>query len=164
MAWTSPRSSPVTTLSAFSFTPKNPRRTACSSTATSPHSPIHCGSMPHPTSPPAAMFDIIPAIDLYGGKCVRLTQGDYQQQSVYGDDPPSIAEHWVSLGAPRIHTVDLEAAAAGRPKQLETIGRIVKRVDVPVQLGGGMRTRDDVRAAFDIGVRSVILGTALITD
>jgi phosphoribosylformimino-5-aminoimidazole carboxamide ribotide isomerase len=110
------------------------------------------------------MFEIIPAIDLYGGKCVRLTQGDYAQQTVYGDDPPAMAERWASLGAQRIHTVDLEAARAGHPVQLEVVGRIVERVAVPVQLGGGMRTRDDVRAAFDVGVRSVILGTALITD
>jgi phosphoribosylformimino-5-aminoimidazole carboxamide ribotide isomerase len=125
---------------------------------------MRCASMRRPWSPPAAMFDIIPAIDLYGGKCVRLTQGDYKQQTIYGDDPPAMAERWVSEGAQRIHTVDLEAAAAGHPVQLDVIGRIVKRVAVPVQLGGGMRSRDDVQAAFDVGVRSVILGTALITD
>lgn len=110
------------------------------------------------------MFEIIPAIDLYGGKCVRLTQGDYAQQTVYGDDPPAMAERWVASGAQRIHTVDLEAAAAGRPVQLDVIGAIVKRIDVPVQLGGGMRSRDHVKAALDVGVSSVVLGTALITD
>jgi phosphoribosylformimino-5-aminoimidazole carboxamide ribotide isomerase len=109
------------------------------------------------------MFEIIPAIDLYGGKCVRLTQGDYAQQTVYGDDPPAIAERWVGMGAQRIHTVDLEAAAAGHPVQLEVVGEIVKRAGVPVQLGGGMRTRDDIKAALDVGVDAVILGTALIT-
>jgi phosphoribosylformimino-5-aminoimidazole carboxamide ribotide isomerase len=120
--------------------------------------------MRHRWSQLAAMFDIIPAIDLFGGKCVRLTQGDYAQQTVYGDDPPAMAERWVSLGAQRIHTVDLEAARAGRPVQLEVIGKIVKRVSVPVQLGGGMRSRDHVDAAFDVGVQSIVLGTALITD
>jgi phosphoribosylformimino-5-aminoimidazole carboxamide ribotide isomerase len=109
------------------------------------------------------MFEIIPAIDLYGGKCVRLTQGDYAQQTVYGEDPPAIAERWVTMGAKRIHTVDLEAAAAGHPVQLAVVGEIVKRAGVPVQLGGGMRTRDDIKAALDAGVDSVILGTALIT-
>jgi phosphoribosylformimino-5-aminoimidazole carboxamide ribotide isomerase len=110
------------------------------------------------------MFEIIPAIDLYGGKCVRLTQGDYAQQTVYGDDPAAIAERWVAMGAQRLHTVDLEAAAAGHPVQLEVVGEIIKRAGVPVQLGGGMRTRDDVKAALEVGVQSVILGTALITD
>ncbi|MFN0071001.1 MAG: 1-(5-phosphoribosyl)-5-[(5-phosphoribosylamino)methylideneamino]imidazole-4-carboxamide isomerase [Chloroflexota bacterium] len=110
------------------------------------------------------MFELIPAIDLHGGKCVRLTQGDYSQQTVYGDDPPAMAERWESLGAGRIHTVDLEAAAAGEPVQLEVIARIVQRVRVPVQMGGGMRAPEHVQAAFDAGVDSVILGTALITD
>jgi phosphoribosylformimino-5-aminoimidazole carboxamide ribotide isomerase len=110
------------------------------------------------------MFEIIPAIDLYGGKCVRLTQGDYAQQTVYGDDPPAMAERWVTMGAQRIHTVDLEAAAAGHPVQLDVVGEIARRVSVPVQLGGGIRSRDHVKAALDAGVQSVILGTALITD
>jgi phosphoribosylformimino-5-aminoimidazole carboxamide ribotide isomerase len=75
-----------------------------------------------------------------------------------------MAERWVSVGARRIHTVDLEAAAAGQPVQLGLIEKIVKRVDVPVQLGGGMRSRDHIKAALDVGVQSVILGTALVTD
>lgn len=110
------------------------------------------------------MFEIIPAIDLRDGKCVRLTQGDYAQTTVYGDDPAATALRWQSLGAPRIHVVDLDGAAAGHPTQLEVVRAIASRVTVPVQLGGGLRSIESVTAAFAAGVSDVILGTAAIEN
>lgn len=110
------------------------------------------------------MFEIIPAIDLRDGKCVRLTQGDYGRQTVFGDNPPAVARRWAELGAPRIHVVDLDGAAAGHPTQLGVIEQIARSVSVPVQLGGGIRTTETVQAAFDAGVSAVILGTAAVED
>jgi len=107
---------------------------------------------------------IYPAIDLRGGKCVRLRQGDYAQETIFSDDPVAVACHWVRLGADRLHIVDLDGAKAGQPVNGSTIQRIASAVDVPIQLGGGLRTRDDLAAAFDWGVHWGVLGTRALQD
>lgn len=108
------------------------------------------------------MFEAIPAIDLQGGRCVRLVQGDFDRSTVYGDDPAGIARRWQAAGAARIHVVDLDGAKEGGPRQLPTVAEIVKAVSVPVQLGGGMRTVEDIQAALAVGVDRVIVGTRAI--
>lgn len=108
------------------------------------------------------MFEVIPAIDLQGGRCVRLVQGDFDRATVYGDDPAAIARCWQAAGATRIHVVDLDGAKEGGPRQLATVAEIVKAVSVPVQLGGGMRTVEDIEAALVVGVGRVIVGTRAI--
>jgi phosphoribosylformimino-5-aminoimidazole carboxamide ribotide isomerase len=110
------------------------------------------------------VFDVIPAIDLQGGRCVRLIQGDFDRATVYGDDPPGIARRWEAAGASRIHVVDLDGAKDGGPRQLPTVAEIVNAVSVPVQLGGGMRTIDDIAAALAVGVDRVMIGTGAIED
>ena len=107
-------------------------------------------------------MEILPAIDLRGGKCVRLLQGDYAQETVFGDDPVAMARHWESLGATRLHVVDLEGAKAGHPCQLDTIAAIARGVFIPVEMGGGIRTVALAQRALDIGVERVILGSAAL--
>ena len=107
-------------------------------------------------------MELIPAIDLKAGRCVRLYQGDFAQTTVYGDDPAAMALRWVGQGAQRLHVVDLDGARDGRPTNHAAIRAIVRAVTVPVQLGGGLRREDDVRAALDLGVARVILGTAAV--
>ncbi len=102
---------------------------------------------------------IYPAIDLLNGRCVRLRQGDYSQETVFSDDPTSVARRWVELGADRIHVVDLDGAKAGKPINGEVVRAIVQTANVPVQLGGGIRTDADLAAVFDWGVRWAVLGT-----
>src|SRR5262245_48995870 len=102
---------------------------------------------------------IYPAIDLLNGRCVRLRQGDYSQETVFSDDPASVARKWVELGADRLHVVDLDGAKAGQPVNGPVIRKIVEAGGVPVQLGGGLRTDDDLAATFDWGIRWAVLGT-----
>lgn len=109
-------------------------------------------------------MEIIPAIDIKDGKCVRLYQGDFNQSIVYDSDPLAVAQRWVALGAQRLHLVDLDGARAGYPVNTATILSIVQRVSVPVQLGGGLRTEADVRAVLNLGVARVILGTAAVQE
>ncbi|MGD8190214.1 1-(5-phosphoribosyl)-5-[(5-phosphoribosylamino)methylideneamino]imidazole-4-carboxamide isomerase [Brevibacillus ginsengisoli] len=109
-------------------------------------------------------FTIYPAIDIRGGKCVRLFQGDYAQETVYGDSPVDIAKEWVLKGATWLHLVDLDGAKEGKPVNGELIRAIAREVNVPVQIGGGIRTEADVVAYLDGGVQRVILGTAAIED
>jgi phosphoribosylformimino-5-aminoimidazole carboxamide ribotide isomerase len=105
-------------------------------------------------------MQIIPAIDLRGGKCVRLRQGDYAQETVFGDDPAAMAARWVAEGAGRLHLVDLDGAKAGRPVNLEAVREIVRRARVPCQLGGGVRDEPAIRMLLDdVGVDRVIVGT-----
>src|SRR6266516_2267209 len=85
-------------------------------------------------------MEVIPAIDLRGGRCVRLLQGDYDRETVFAEDPVAMALHWEELGAQRLHVVDLEGARTGRPAEAETVERIVKALSIPVQVGGGLRT------------------------
>src|SRR5688572_24906478 len=102
---------------------------------------------------------IYPAIDLLNGRCVRLQQGDYSRETVFSDDPAQVARKWVELGADRIHVVDLDGAKAGKPVNGPVIRAIVEAAGVPVQLGGGLRTDNDLAAVFDWGVRWAVLGT-----
>ena len=102
---------------------------------------------------------IFPAIDLLNGRCVRLRQGDYSRETVFSDDPAAVARKWVQLGADRIHVVDLDGAKAGKPVNGAVVRKIVEAAGVPVQLGGGLRTDDDLAAAFGWGVRWAVLGT-----
>ena len=109
-------------------------------------------------------MEIIPAIDLRDGKCVRLYQGDYKQETVFSEDPVSVAEHWKSLGAKRIHIVDLDGAAAGKVCHAQTIADIIRAVGIPVQVGGGIRSMEAIEQLFAVGVARVILGTAAIEN
>lgn len=110
------------------------------------------------------MFEVIPAIDLRGGRCVRLVQGDFDRQTVYGDDPPAMARRWAEAGARLLHVVDLDGSKAGAPAQLDTVAAIARAVELPVQLGGGIRRLEDVEAAFAAGVWRVVVGTAAVED
>lgn len=107
---------------------------------------------------------VIPAIDLRGGKCVRLTQGDYARETVFGDDPVEVARGWQSAGATWLHVVDLEGARDGVPRQRDTIAAIVDALDIPVQVGGGIRSMEHAGELFRAGVSRIVLGTAAITD
>ena len=105
-------------------------------------------------------MDIIPAIDIINGSCVRLLKGDYQKQTTYSQDPVQVASDWVAKGANRIHIVDLEGARLGKRIETESVQNIVSNVSVPVQLGGGIRSLRTVREAIGQGVDRVMIGTA----
>ena len=109
-------------------------------------------------------MQVIPAIDLRGGRCVRLQQGDYDRESVFGDDPAAIAVQWAEQGAGRIHLVDLDGAKVGRPVNVEAVREILARVDVPCQLGGGVRDEETVAAWLGAGIERVIVGTKALKD
>jgi phosphoribosylformimino-5-aminoimidazole carboxamide ribotide isomerase len=106
---------------------------------------------------------IYPAIDLRGGRCVRLRQGDYNRETVFSDDPVAIARQWVDQGADRLHVVDLDGAKAGHPVNADVI-RGICTAGVPVQLGGGIRTDPDLATVFGWGVRWAVLGTKALQD
>ncbi|MFH1381294.1 MAG: 1-(5-phosphoribosyl)-5-[(5-phosphoribosylamino)methylideneamino]imidazole-4-carboxamide isomerase [Chloroflexota bacterium] len=105
-------------------------------------------------------MEVIPAIDLKGGKCVRLYQGKYNEETVYSDDPLEVALKWQSLGAPRIHVVDLNGAAQGEPQNQDIIKQLANVMLVPVQLGGGIRRLDTIEQFLKDGIERIILGTA----
>lgn len=107
---------------------------------------------------------IYPAIDLRGGKTVRLFQGDYEQETVFDIEPADAARKWEEAGARWIHIVDLDAAKAGHPVNLDAIARIRDAVDIPIQLGGGIRTFQHIAEMLDRGVNRVILGTVALKD
>lgn len=107
---------------------------------------------------------LFPAIDIRGGKAVRLIQGDYEQETAYDDDPVVAARRWVDGGARWLHIVDLDGARAGEPVNLEHVRRIVAAVNVPVQLGGGLRDSKKVEEAISSGAERVVLGTAAVRD
>ena len=109
-------------------------------------------------------MEIIPAIDIRGGRCVRLYQGDYGRETVFADDPVEVARHWQDEGASRLHVVDLDGAREGRPVNAELVGRIVAVARVPVQVGGGLREMPAIRRYLDAGVDRVVLGTAAVED
>ncbi len=104
-------------------------------------------------------FEVIPAVDILGGKCVRLEKGDYQKVTVYSEDPVLMAKKWQDHGYKRIHLVDLDGAREGVPKNISVVKAIVAAVSVPVQVGGGIRQLDTIKELFDSGVDRVILGT-----
>ncbi|HIF50655.1 MAG TPA: 1-(5-phosphoribosyl)-5-[(5-phosphoribosylamino)methylideneamino]imidazole-4-carboxamide isomerase [Thiotrichaceae bacterium] len=107
---------------------------------------------------------IIPAIDIKDGKCVRLAQGQMDKETVYADDPVTMADKWVAAGARRLHLVDLDGAVHGKPANAEVINAIAKaHPDVPIQVGGGIRDEDTIQSYLDIGVSFVIIGTRAVT-
>jgi phosphoribosylformimino-5-aminoimidazole carboxamide ribotide isomerase len=107
-------------------------------------------------------MDVIPAIDLLGGRCVRLYQGDYNQSQVFDENPITLARQWQAQGAPRLHLVDLDGAKTGAPVNQAVIAAITAALDIPVQVGGGLRTYDGVANLLDLGVQRAILGTVAI--
>ena len=107
---------------------------------------------------------LYPAIDIAGGKAVRLVQGDFDAQTVYGDDPLQAARAWVDAGARFLHVVDLDGARIGTPQNLHHLERIAGELGVPVQYGGGLRSPQAVADALGAGARRVLLGTAAIND
>lgn len=109
-------------------------------------------------------FEVIPAIDLRGGRCVRLVQGDYARETVYADDPAAQAAHWRREGAARLHVVDLDGARDGALANASAIAGIVRAVDVPVQVGGGVRELAAAARLFELGVDRVVVGTAAVRD
>ncbi len=109
-------------------------------------------------------MDVIPAIDLLEEKCVRLVQGDYQRAQVFNDNPVEVAKQWVEQGASRLHVVDLDGAKLGKPVNTKAIEAIVQAVPVPVQVGGGLRSRSGVTQLLTLGVDRVIIGTAAVED
>jgi phosphoribosylformimino-5-aminoimidazole carboxamide ribotide isomerase len=109
-------------------------------------------------------FEVIPAIDVRGGKCVRLFQGDYAQETVFADDPAAVAARWTSEGARTIHVVDLDGAAEGKPVNLATLRAIRAITDATIEFGGGLRTDDAVAEAMEAGADRVVVGTALVNQ
>lgn len=107
---------------------------------------------------------IFPAIDLKGGKCVRLRQGRADDSTIYGNDPVEMARHWQAEGGRALHVVDLDGAFQGAPAHAEVVGKIVAALSIPVEIGGGLRTDDDVRLMLEKGVSRVILGTRALAD
>ncbi|MHB1951737.1 MAG: 1-(5-phosphoribosyl)-5-[(5-phosphoribosylamino)methylideneamino]imidazole-4-carboxamide isomerase [Acidiferrobacteraceae bacterium] len=105
---------------------------------------------------------LIPAIDLKDGKCVRLRQGRMEDDTVFSDDPLAVAERWVKAGARRLHIVDLNGAFAGKPVNAGVVHEIARVHDVPVQVGGGIRSGETIQTYLDAGVRYVILGTKAV--
>jgi len=104
--------------------------------------------------------EIIPAVDIRDGKCVRLLRGDYDRETVFADDPVEMALRWETEGAPRLHIVDLDGAREGCLVNLDTIARITAAVKIPTELGGGIRTLDSTNQALDAGIGRVIIGTS----
>jgi phosphoribosylformimino-5-aminoimidazole carboxamide ribotide isomerase len=109
-------------------------------------------------------MQIIPAIDLRAGRCVRLRQGKYEDETVFGTDPAAMAEHWAAQGAERLHLVDLDGARDGRPGNLESVRAILRRVRVPCQFGGGVRTNQVVAELLALGLDRVVVGTKALSD
>jgi len=107
---------------------------------------------------------IFPAIDLRGGKCVRLIQGDFDKETVYSDDPQATALKWQALGAKFLHVVDLDGARAGSPQNLDAIKKILAAIKIPIEVGGGIRTLDDAEKLLSLGVRRVILGSVAVEN
>ena len=107
---------------------------------------------------------VFPAIDMYGGKAVRLYRGDYEQMTVYSDDPVSVARDFVLAGAEQIHMVDLEGARDGDMPNLGTVREIYRATGAFIELGGGIRSLDALARVFDAGVSRAILGTAAVSD
>ncbi|MDA8233448.1 MAG: 1-(5-phosphoribosyl)-5-[(5-phosphoribosylamino)methylideneamino]imidazole-4-carboxamide isomerase [Clostridia bacterium] len=105
---------------------------------------------------------LIPAIDLRGGKCVRLVEGKVENETIYSHEPVEQALKWQDKGARMLHLVDLDGAFAGRPKNLDVIKEIVRAVDIPVQLGGGIRTLETIEMLLEMGINRVILGSIAI--
>jgi phosphoribosylformimino-5-aminoimidazole carboxamide ribotide isomerase len=109
-------------------------------------------------------MDVIPAIDILDGRCVRLYQGDYQKSEVFSEDPVEVAQRWYSQGAKYLHVVDLDGAKEGKPKNLKVIEAIARSIPMRVQMGGGLRDRESIISVLNSGVSRVILGTAAVEN
>lgn len=109
-------------------------------------------------------MEILPAIDIIKGKCVRLYQGDYSRKTIYADNPVDVALRWQSLGASRLHIVDLDGAAAGEMQNLDVVQKIVRAIKIPVEVGGGIRSLTAIEKILGTGVERVILGTIAVED
>ncbi len=109
-------------------------------------------------------MEIIPAIDIRGGRCVRLEQGDFDRETVFADDPALVARRWQGAGATRLHVVDLDGAREGQPVNEPAVRRILASVSIPVQLGGGIRDIATIQRYLESGVDRVVLGTAAVKD
>ena len=109
-------------------------------------------------------MDVIPAIDIRGGQCVRLAQGDYARETVFSEDPIAMARRWAALGARRVHVVDLDGARDGQQANATIVRGIAQALQVPVQTGGGMRSMDVFTATLDAGLDRVVIGTAAVKD
>ena len=107
---------------------------------------------------------VIPAVDLKGGRCVRLVQGKASAETVFSDDPVAMAERWEAEGAPRLHVVDLDGAFGGGPAQTAIIRKIARAVSIPVEVGGGLRAREHVEAVLEAGACWAIVGTRAALD
>lgn len=107
---------------------------------------------------------IFPAIDLRGGKCVRLVQGDFARETIFSDDVAATALKWQNSGAKFLHVVDLDGARAGHPQNLDAIKKILAAVTIPIEVGGGVRTLDDIDALLNLGVSRVILGSVAVEN
>ena len=109
-------------------------------------------------------MEVIPAIDIKGGRCVRLYQGDYNRETVFSDDPLEVARRWVKSGARRLHVIDLDGAKSGEQRNAEAAYEIASEAGVPVQLGGGIRTLQSARQAIEQGIERVLIGTAAVEE
>ena len=109
-------------------------------------------------------MEVIPAVDIRGGKCVRFFQGDYDRETVFSDDPVEMAVRWDGLGARRLHVIDLDGAKLGEPANLDIIERIASSTDASVQVGGGIRNVDTARRVLSVGADRVLIGTAAVED
>ena len=107
---------------------------------------------------------IFPAIDIKEGRCVRLTQGKFDQVSIYNDNPAEVARLWESMGAQYIHLVDLDGAKDGSPASRDMVKSVIDAVDIPVQVGGGIRSLERADQLIELGARRIILGTAAVND
>lgn len=107
---------------------------------------------------------IFPAIDIRGGKCVRLLKGDFAQETVFSDKPEDMAKQWEAQGGKFLHLVDLDGARAGKPVNLDVVKRIIAAVNIPVELGGGIRTMENIDEVLALGVRRVILGSVAVKN
>lgn len=109
-------------------------------------------------------MQIWPAIDLRGGKCVRLQQGDYARETVFGEDPAAMARQWVEQGAECLHLVDLDGARDGWPVNFDSVRAILKAVTVPCELGGGIRDEQTIARWFELGLSRLVVGTRALTE
>jgi phosphoribosylformimino-5-aminoimidazole carboxamide ribotide isomerase len=109
-------------------------------------------------------FEVIPAVDVRGGRCVRLREGRAEAETVFSDDPAAMARQWEAAGASRLHLVDLDGAFAGEPRQTELLRRILEQVEIPVEVGGGLREIAHVEAMLEAGARWAIVGTRAALD
>ncbi len=107
-------------------------------------------------------MEVIPAIDLLDGKCVRLYQGDYARSEIFNDNPVTVARSWAEQGATRLHVVDLDGAKEGKTSNLASIEAIVAAIAIPVQVGGGLRDRASIARLLDLGVQRCIMGTVAV--